>query len=382
VLGATGYLVTAYALGIAVGAPLITAATARVGRRRVLSAGILVFAAGNVLAAAATGLELLLVVRVVTGSLHGLIAGAATAVAAILVPPGRRGQAIGLVVGGITVATVVGVPAGTLIGQVLGWRAAFVTVTALAGLAFAVTLRFVPYTATTTSTESAESAAPARSAFTPQVLAILAAGFVLFAGQFTAFTYLVPFLTEITRVPSGLSSVFLLVFGLAALVGTLAGGRAADRSPTATLLGAGILLAAALAALYLTGTSPALALSFVAVWGFAGFALAPALMVRALTVAGPTGAGLVPTLVISAINAGIATGSTLGATVIEHAGPAATVLAAVVVLVAAVSLVWATNRLRPRPTTPTGPSADPAAEPATAAGAHAAPAPVTVPSTT
>ena len=140
-ISTAGRLVTAYALGIAFGAPIISALTQRFGRRAVLRAALAAFLVGNLVAVVATSFEMLLLARVLTGALHGLIAGVATGIAASLVAPERRGQAISLVVGGITVATVVGVPAGTLIGQALGWQAAII---ALGTLALVGTLRLVP----------------------------------------------------------------------------------------------------------------------------------------------------------------------------------------------------------------------------------------------
>lgn len=340
-IGTAGHLVTAYALGIAFGAPIITALTARFGTDTVLRVAIVAYAAGNLMAIAATSFDVLLLARVVTGSLHGLIAGVATAIAAGLVSSERRGQAISLVVGGITVSTVVGVPAGTLIGHVLGWQAAFITVDALACLALVATLRFVP---------SAAGDAPeqrrthARAAFAPRMLAMLAVGVLLFGAQFTAFTYLAPFLADVTGISGGLTSVFLLAFGVAAVVGTLLGGRAADRSAASTLLAANVVLVGALGMLYLVGSSPVLVLLALAVWGLAGFAVAPALLLRVLALAG-AGGDLAPTLGISASNAGIAAGSIVGGAVISRYGADATVLTALIVMALALPLTWATRLL-------------------------------------
>ncbi len=355
-ISTAGRLVTFYALGIAFGAPLIAALTARFGRRAVLRAAIVAFVAGNVLAALATSFDLLLLARVLTGSLHGLIAGVATAIAAGLVAPERRGQAISLVVGGITVSTVVGVPAGTLIGLALGWRSAFVAVIVITSIALIATLRFVPAVAGGASSGGKERA---RAAFAPRVLAVLAVGGLLFAGQFTAFTYLAPFLADVTHISGGLTSVFLLVFGLAAMVGTLIGGRAADRSATKTLLIGNAALAVALAATSLVGASPWLVLIALVAWGAAGFAIAPALLLRAVTLAG-VGGDLAPTLGISVFNAGIAAGSIIGGAVISGSGAGSTVLVALIIVAATLPLTWATNRLGARPAVETGPAPSPA----------------------
>lgn len=341
-IGTAGHLVTAYALGIAFGAPIITAATTRFGRRTVLRAAIVAFVVGNLAAILATSFDVLLVARVLTGSLHGLIAGVATSIAAGLVAPERRGQAISMVIGGITVSTVVGVPVGTLIGQTLGWQAAFVAIIALAVIALAATMRFVPAVAID---GGERSRAGAGAAFAPRVLAVLAVGTLIFAGQFTAFTYLTPFLDRVTGISGGMTSVFLLAFGLAAVAGSLLGGRAADRSATATLLVANAVLVAALGALYLVGSTPVLVVVALAAWGLAGFAIAPALLLRLITLAGP-GGDLAATLGIAAVNAGIAAGSIAGGAVIAGHAADATVLTALIISAVALPANWASSLLK------------------------------------
>jgi MFS transporter, DHA1 family, inner membrane transport protein len=336
-----GQLVTAYALGIAFGAPVISALTQRFGRRAVLRAAIAAFLVGNLVAVVATSFGMLLVVRVLTGALHGLIAGVATGIAASLVAPERRGQAISLVVGGITVATVVGVPAGTLVGQVLGWQAAIVAIIALGTLALAGTLRLVP---PVPSLAGGGLGAQTRAAFAPRVLAMLAIAVLLFGSQFIAFTYLTPFLDEVTGISGGLVSVFLLAFGLAATAGTLLGGRAADRDAQTTLLAAATALVVAMGALYVVGSSALLVVVALAVWGLAGFAIPPALLLRTITLAG-AGRDQAVTLGISAFNAGIAAGSLLGGEIIATNGARSTVLVATVAGAVALPAIWLTRSL-------------------------------------
>lgn len=341
-LGTAGNLVTAYALGIALGGPIIAALTARFGRRSVLQIAFAVFLLANLAAVAAAGFGMLLVLRVLSGSLHGLVAGVATGIAATLVAPERRGQAIAMVVGGITVSTVVGVPLGTLIGQALGWQAAFVAVVVVGMLALLGTWRFVPSVG---GAAGAEVGAQTRAAFGPRVLAMLGIGLLIFAGQFTAFTYLTPYLSEVTGISGPAISVFLLGYGLAATAGTWLGGRGADHNPTATLLVANLVLVAALGALYLFGSSPVLAMLALGAWGLAGFAIPPALLLRVTTLA--RGSDQAATLGISAANAGIATGSVIGGAVIAGHGPHATVLVALLIAAVALPATWATRFLTP-----------------------------------
>jgi MFS transporter, DHA1 family, inner membrane transport protein len=347
-----GQLVTAYALGIAFGAPLLTVLTGRFGRRSVLRLSLVAFVTGNALAVAAASFQMLLVARVITGSIHGLFIGVASVIAAALVAPEHRGRAISMVFGGIAVSTVVGVPAGTLIGQTLGWRAAFVAVSVATLVALVASLLFVPPVA---GRSSGKLRSQAHAAFAPRVLGLLGVGLLLMGTQFTAFTYLTPFLGKVTGVSGGLVSVFLLVFGLAAAAGTFLGGRAADRSATTTLLVANIALLGALGALYLVGSTPVLVLIALAAWGFAGFAIIPALQLRVINLAG-TGGDLASTLGASAVNAGIAAGSLIGGFVLARHGASAPLAVAVMLCALAIPVTWATRFLTPPAAAPDSPA--------------------------
>jgi DHA1 family inner membrane transport protein len=338
-----GQLVTAYALGIAVGAPILTVLTTRFGRRLVLRFALATFVLGNVLAALATSFGMLLAARVLTGSVHGLFIGVASVIAAGLVAPERRGQAISMVFGGIAVSTVLGVPAGTLIGQTLGWQAAFVAIIVLGAIALVASLLFIPPVA---GRGSGGLRTQAGAAFAPRVLAMLGVGLLLMGGQFTAFTYLTPFLGKVTGISGGVVSVFLLAFGLAAAAGTFVGGRAADHNANTTLLVANAALIGSLGALYLVGASPVLVIVALAAWGFAGFAIIPALQLRVITLAG-AGGDLASTLGASAVNAGIAAGSLIGGAVLASQGAGATVVAATVLCALAIPATWATRFLTP-----------------------------------
>jgi DHA1 family inner membrane transport protein len=172
-------------------------------------------------------------------------------------------------------------------------------------------------------------ASQARSALTPRVLAMLGFGLVVVGGQFTAFTFLAPFLERVTGVPAALVSVFLLAYGVAAAAGTFGGGRLADRSPAATIIEATVVLVAALGTLLLAGRVSALTLVALAVWGMAGFGLVPAFQLRVISLAGP-GGDLAATLGASAVNAGIAAGAAAGGWVVASHGVRGTVGVALV----------------------------------------------------
>lgn len=337
-----GQLVTAYALGISVGGPIITALTIRFGRRTLLWLSLVVYVVGNLFAVFAVGFGALLAARLVTGSIHGLFVGVASSVAAALVAPDKRGQAVAMVFGGIAVATVLGVPLGTVVGQALGWQAAFVGVVSLGVVALVATLLLVPPVHNPAPTRLGTQA---KSAFAPRVVATLVVGFLLLSGQFTVLTFLAPYLEEVTGIESSLISVFLLAFGVASAVGTFFGGRFADRDPTRTLVVANALLIVALGALYLLGASPIVAGVALGLWGLVGFGLVPSLQLRVITLAGQ-GGDFAATLGASAVNAGIAVGALAGGAALASGGPDAVVLTGLAVTAVALPVTWAAGLIK------------------------------------
>jgi DHA1 family inner membrane transport protein len=264
----------------------------------------------------------LLLARAVTGALHGLFIGVAFAVATSLVPPERMGRAISAVFGGIAVSAAVGVPLGTLIGQSFDWQATFLAIVLMGMLALAATFVLVP---SVPNQGTGGFADQARHAFAPQVLAVLAVGFLLLGGQFAALTYLSLYLEQVTGVSGGLISIFLLSFGAANAV-----------------------LVAALGGLLAFGSSAVPAAFALAVWGLVGFGLVPSLQHRVVTLAGP-GGDLAATLPASAVTAGIAVGATGGGSVLSS-GASAPIVLGLIACAAVLPATWATGRLAP-PTT-------------------------------
>lgn len=336
-----GQLVTAYALGISVGGPIVTALTIRLGRKFLLWLALALYIAGNLAAVISVSFGALVIARVLTGSIHGLFIGVASTVAAALVPAEKRGEAMAMVFGGIAVSTVVGVPLGTLVGQALGWKATFVGIVILGVIALVATLLLVP---PVQSPGSSGIGTQAKSAFAPRVIATLAVGFLVLGGQFTALTYLAEYLVAVTGIPGTLISVFLLAYGVASAVGTFFGGKFADKSATKTLVVANILLIVAFAGLYVFGGSPILAAIALALWGLVGFGLVPSLQLRVITLAGP-GGDLAATLGASAVNAGIAIGALVGGAVLAATGAHAVVLTALIICAVALPATWAIGLL-------------------------------------
>jgi DHA1 family inner membrane transport protein len=308
-----GLLVTGYALGVVFGGPALTAATIRLPRKPLLLALMAVFVAGNAIAALAPGYAALMAGRVVSSLAHGAFFGVAIAVTARLVPEGRRGAAIGLVATGLTVSTMTGVPLGTLLGQRLGWEAAFWMVAALGSVGALGISLLVPSDGNRTRPDlRAEIAAISR----PQVLLSLAMTAVGFGGVFTSFTYISPLLRDVGGFSSGAVSVLLVLIGAGSVVGTLVGGNLADRWLNPTLGGSFAALALVLLAFVFTIHSQALTVVTVFLFGVAGYAAIPGLQVRILRKAGdaPT---LSATAASSAFNVGNAGGAFLGGAVID-----------------------------------------------------------------
>ncbi len=334
-----GQLVMAYALGIAIGGPIVTALTTRLERRLVLALSLALFVVSNIVVIVSHQSGLLVFARFVPGAMHGLFVGAASVVAASLVPAGQRGQAMAMVFGGVAVATVLGVPLGSWVAQAMGWRAVFVGIVALGALAWAATLAVVPRRE---SGPTIGIMAQARAALAPRVLALLAVAALLMGGQFSVFTYIAPYLKQVTGATDKSIAFYLLVYGAASAVGMFAGGRLADRNPGATMVLANVLLLAVLGALYFFGSVPFMAALILAAWGVIGFGMVPAIQLRVVGLAG-CGGDLAASLSASAINAGVAAGSLIGGWALARFDVSAVVLLGLALCALALPATWVTR---------------------------------------
>ena len=239
-----GHLISAYALGVVLGAPVLAALSARLPRRAVLVGLMAAFLVGNTLTALAPGYRTLLVARFLTGLPHGAYFGVASLVAASLVAPHLRGRAVSSVMLGLAVSLVAGVPAATWLGQNLGWRSAYWTVALLAALTVAAVLALVP---STPGRREASIRGELGALRRPQVLLTLSVGVVGFGGVFALYSYIAPVATEVAGLSRGTVPLVLLAYGVGGVAGTALGGRLADlalfRSLVGTLVVLGVLLA-------------------------------------------------------------------------------------------------------------------------------------------
>jgi MFS transporter, DHA1 family, inner membrane transport protein len=341
---AAGALVTVYALGLAVGGPVLTALTIRLNKRTVLAGVLVAFIAGTALTVVTTSYPLFLVARTLTGAFQGLFIAAAFAAGTAVVAPARTGRAMAVVISGTTVTGAVGVPLGTLAGQTLGWRGSFLAAAGLAVAGLAATLMLVPSVPST----GAGAASQVRHALAPRVLALLGLTFLVFASVYAALTYIVPFLHSVTGVSGALVSVFLLAYGVATAVGSFGGGRFADAHAARTLVVGTIGVAACLLALYLFGTLPVLVGLAVLAIGGCAMGMAPSMQYRVISLAGPGGA-FAQSLPASAANVGIAFGSFAGGVALGAFTVSTAVIAGLIIAVIAIPVAWASSFLTPPP---------------------------------
>ncbi|WP_100633526.1 MFS transporter [Pseudomonas qingdaonensis] len=309
-----GWLVTGYALGVAIGAPFMALATARLPRKAALVALMGVFIIGNLLCALATDYNVLMFARVVTALCHGAFFGIGSVVAANLVSANRRASAVALMFTGLTLANVLGVPLGTALGQVYGWRSTFWAVTVIGVIALIGLIRFLPIKRDEEKLDMRAELAALKGAGIWLSLSMT----VLFsASMFALFTYVAPLLGDVTGVsPRGVTWTLLLI-GLGLTLGNILGGKLADRRLAATLMGVFAAMAVISTALSWTSTALIPAEITLFLWATAAFAAVPALQVNVVSF-GKAAPNLVSTLNIGAFNLGNALGAWVGGTVIDQ----------------------------------------------------------------
>ena len=312
-IAAAGLLISGYALGVFVGAPLLTAATGRLPRKAVLVGLMVVFTLGNLACALAPNYTALMIARIVTSLAHGTFFGVGAVVATGLVAADRKASAISLMFTGLTVATLLGVPAGAWLGLHYGWRATFWAVTAIGVIATVVIATLVP--------KDRGDVAPMalrdelKVVGRPQVLLGLLMTVLGFGGMFTVYTYIQPLLTEVAGFAESAVSPILLVFGVGMIAGNLLGGKLADRRLLPALMGTLLALTAVMGLMTFVLHSQWAMVLFVGLLGATAFATVSPLQLWVLQKA--HGAqNLASSLNFGAFNLGNAFGAWLGGVVI------------------------------------------------------------------
>lgn len=318
-LPSAGLLVSLYALGVAIGAPVLTALTGRWNRKSVLLVLMALFVAGNLLAWQAPSYETLIVARILTGLAHGVFFSIGSTIATSLVAKEKEASAIAIMFTGLTVALVTGVPLGTWIGQELGWRATFLIVSILGLIALIGSAILVP--------SNLKKAVPAKISEQlkvlthPRLLLVYAITAVGYGGTFVAFTYLAPILEQVSGFESSSIGLIMLVYGVSVAIGNIWGGKLADRmGPVKALTGIFSALAIILFVFTFTAGNQIGAVLTLLIWGAFAFGNVPGLQVYVVQLAQkhtPNAVDVASGLNIAAFNVGIAIGSIIGGVVVE-----------------------------------------------------------------
>ncbi|MDT8980301.1 MFS transporter [Paenibacillus sp. chi10] len=316
-----GLTVSLYALGATFGAPILTALTSSMSRKKLLLWIMIVFIIGNTVAALSTTIGILLVARVISAFSHGVFMSIGSTIAADLVPEDRRASAISIMFTGLTVATVTGVPFGTFIGQQLGWRTAFIAIVIIGVIALIANSILVP----------SNLRKGVKTSFRDQLKLVTNGRLLLlfiitalgYGGTFVVFTYLSPLLQDITGFKEGTVAVILLAYGIAIAIGNMIGGKLSNRNPIGALFYMFIVQAVVLFILMFTAPFKVAGLITILLMGLLAFMNVPGLQVYVVILAErfvPSAVDVASAINIAAFNAGIAIGSFVGGVVTDSIG--------------------------------------------------------------
>lgn len=319
-LPSAGLLVSLYALGVAVGAPVLTALTGRWNRKHVLLSLMGLFVVGNLLAWQAPNYSTLIMARILTGLAHGVFFSIGSTIATGLVSKDKAASAIALMFSGLTVALVTGVPLGTWIGQLFGWRATFLIVSVLGIIAIIGSALLVP--SNLKQSQPAKFSEQIQVLTQPRLLLVYLMTALGYGGTFTAFTFLAPILEQETGLASSSVGLIMLIYGISVAMGNIWGGKLADkRGPVSALTIIFTGLALTLFAFTFTLSSTVAAIVTVLIWGGFAFGNVPGLQVYVVQLAKqytPNAVDVASGLNIAAFNLGIAIGAVIGGLVVNH----------------------------------------------------------------
>lgn len=349
-LPSAGLLVSLYALGVAVGAPVLTALTGKWNRKHVLLAVMALFVLGNLLAWQAPGYNTLVLARIMTGLAHGVFFSIGSTIATGLVDKDKAASAIAIMFTGLTVALVTGVPLGTYIGQTFGWQATFLIVAVLGLIAWIGSALLVPNNLK--QPPAAKLSSQLKVLTQPRLLLVYAITALGYGGTFTAFTFLAPILEQQTGFSSSAIGLIMLVYGVSVAIGNIWGGKMADTlGPIKALTVIFTGLALVLFVFNLTAFHPIAAVATILVWGAFAFGNVPGLQVYVVKLAEqytPDAVDVASGLNIAAFNVGIALGSWGGGMIVSQAGLMHTPWAGALIVILALILTRWSGRLDKR----------------------------------
>lgn len=341
-----GLITTLYALGVAVGAPVLTLATNNYPKKKVIMGALFIFSLAHVLIAFAPSFSMVLIGRFIAGTAHGLLFALSSIIAAELVGPSKQASAIAFIFSGFTIATAIGAPLGTSISTFISWRVPFLAIAVLGFLAFIMNLMVLP----------ASKASPVKTKVStqlhifkqPHILLTLLITILGYGGTFATFTYLSPILENVTFVRPEYISIILVIYGVAIAVGNSLGGKFGDSSPINVLFSIFIIQGIALLAFYFAAPSFVPALANIIILGLFAFMSVPVLQSYILLLAksyAPEALDIASSLNISAFNFGIVLGSFIGGQALDLWGLRSTAVAAAVLLAAATALMFVAANL-------------------------------------
>ncbi|MEK8130565.1 MFS transporter [Paenibacillus filicis] len=313
-ISAAGQLITMYALGVAVGAPILTVLTHKIPQKKLLYFLMGLFIFGNILAVFAPNYAVLMGARLITALTHGTFFGVGAVIASKLVHPDRRAGAVSMMMAGLTIANIIGVPLGTFIGQNMGWRASFATIAIMGVVTLIGIIIFIPKFKQEKSAGMLQQVAALAN---PRLLAFLLISVLGNAGLFTIFTYITPLLVQVTGFAEHSVTWILVLFGCGVTIGNFVGGKLADWKLMPTILGIYFATCVILTLFTVTVYNPITAVLTIFLWGVASFAVFPGMQVRIMNLA-QSAPALASTMSHSAGNLGNATGAFIGGMVIIH----------------------------------------------------------------
>ncbi|MGO4271192.1 MFS transporter [Paenibacillus sp. TAF58] len=313
-ISSAGQLITMYALGVAIGAPILTVLTHRIPQKKLLCLLMVLFILGNGISVFAPNYAILMGARMITALTHGTFFGVGAVIASNLVRPDKRAGAVSIMMAGLTIANIIGVPLGTFIGQHMGWRSSFGAIAIMGIIAFIGILIFIPQI----RHDNPASIVKQISALAkPKLLLYLLIGALGNAGLFAVFTYITPLLVQVTGFAEHSVTWILVLFGCGVTIGNIVGGKLADWKLMPSILGLYLTICVLLTLFTFTIHSPIAAVLTIFLWGAASFAVFPGLQVRIMSLAQAAPA-LASTSSHSAGNLGNASGAFIGGWVITH----------------------------------------------------------------
>jgi DHA1 family inner membrane transport protein len=311
-----GQIITSYALGVAIGAPVLTIVTHSLPKKKLLILFMGIFILGNAFSMMAPNYYFLITARIITALAHGTFLGVGSLIAMKLVSPGKKGSAVSLVLAGLTIANIIGVPFGTFIGQLFGWRMSFGVIT-LFGIVSLIGIHL--YIPVIQNQKASSLVLEVKGVLNSKVILTLLVGLLGCASLFSLFTYISPLLQSISGFKENNVTWILILFGVGVTLGNIIGGRLSDWKPLLYLIINFLVLAVILAVMSFILKEPFIVILFVFIWGMAAFSILPGIQLRTMLLAGDS-----PTLTAvsnhSALNLGNAMGASLGGVVIAHLG--------------------------------------------------------------